>query len=428
MVALLAVPAEILGREHHGSQRPPGRAESESAKRASAHSERSSQIKRNGVSLYDAGSRPPCLYARDSVSINGRNMRLSSVQAELEAEVGRLRDLLEREKLDSRRGEDQVRFQARLLDAVHEAVIATDPSGIVLYWNRFAAGLYGWTAEEAVGRNILELTPAEEVVGDAQAALARLRRGEPWSGEITLRRRDGTTFCGHVSDAPVYDEAERLVAIVGISYDITERKEAEAKQALLVRELHHRVKNTLTTVQAIMGSTARSTETTEDFQRAFTARIASLARTHSLLTEAKWQSVAFGDLLRAELEPYDDGSEHRITLAGPPVELPSELAVPIGMALHELTTNAAKHGALGELGGRVEVRWSVKNEDACQLCWVWNEHDGPPVELPTHEGFGSRLLKRVLTVQTGADVKIDFDPDGLRVTVALPLGVDRCNR
>ena len=352
-------------------------------------------------------------------------MRSSSVQAELEAEIDRLRDLLEREKLDSRRGEDQVRFQARLLDAVHEAVIATDPSGIVLYWNRFAEGLYGWMAEEAVGKNILELTPAGEVLGDAQAALARLQRGEPWSGEITLRRRDGTTFCGHVSDAPVYDEAERLVAIVGISYDITERKEAEAKQALLVRELHHRVKNTLTTVQAIMGSTARATETTEDFQRAFTARIASLARTHSLLTEAKWQSVAFGDLLRAELEPYDDGSEHRITLAGPPVELSSELAVPIGMAVHELTTNAAKHGALGELGGRVEVRWSVKNEDACQLCWVWNEHDGPPVELPTREGFGSRLLKRVLTVQTGADVKIDFDPDGLRVTVALPLGVDQ---
>src|SRR4051794_10038956 len=265
MVALLAVPAEILGREHHGSQRPPVRAESERAKRASAHSERSSQIKRNGVSLYAAGSRPPCLYARDSVSINGRNMRLSSVQAELEAEVGRLRNLLEREKLDSRRGEDQVRFQARLLDAVHEAVMATDPSGIVLYWNRFAEGLYGWTAEEAVGRNILELTPAEEVVGDTQAALARLRRGEPWSGEITLRRRDGTTFCGHVSDAPVYDDAERLVAIVSISYDITERKEAEAKQALLVRELHHRVKNTLATVQAIMGSTARATETPRIF-------------------------------------------------------------------------------------------------------------------------------------------------------------------
>ena len=110
-------------------------------------------------------------------------------------------------------------------------------------------------------------------------------------------------------------------SIVGISYDISERKQAEEKQALLVRELQHRVKNTLTTVQAIMGSTAREAQTMEQFQQAFTARIASLARTHSLLTDAKWQSVSFRELLGAELEPYDDGSEKRIILSGPPVEL-----------------------------------------------------------------------------------------------------------
>jgi two-component sensor histidine kinase len=251
--------------------------------------------------------------------------------------------------------------------------------------------------------------------------MARLQRGEPWSGDINLRRRDGSTFVGHVSDAPVYDDAGRLVAIVGISYDISERKAAEEKQALLVRELHHRVKNTLTTVQAIMGSTARTAQPTEEFQRAFSARIASLARTHSLLTDARWQAISFEELLRAELEPYDDGTGKRIFLDGSPIELPSDLAVPIGMAVHELTTNAAKHGALGELGGRIEVRWSVTIGDSRHLRWVWNEHDGPPVQLPTREGFGSRLLNRVLTVQTGADVNIAYDPDGLRVTVAVPL-------
>jgi PAS domain S-box-containing protein len=342
-------------------------------------------------------------------------------KAELEAEIIRLRDLLQREKLDAERSEQQIRFQARLLDAVHEAVIGTDPTGIVLYWNRFAEGLYGWTAEEALGRSILDLTPDEKVLRDAEAALARLRRGEARSGEMSLRRRDGSSFTGHISDAPVYDDIGNLVAIVGISYDISDRKEAEEKQALLVRELHHRVKNTLTTVQAIMGSTARVAQTMEQFQQAFTARIASLARTHSLLTDAKWQSVSFRELLRAELEPYDDGSEKRIILSGPPVELSSELAVPIGMAVHELTTNAAKHGSLAEFGGRVEVRWTVINESARHLRWVWNEHDGPPVELPTREGFGSRLLNRVLTVQTGADVKVDYNADGLRVTVAVPL-------
>ena len=117
-----------------------------------------------------------------------------------------------------------------------------------------------------------------------------------------------------------------------------------------------------------MGSTARVAQTMEQFQQAFTARIASLARTHSLLTDAKWQSVSFRELLRAELEPYDDGSAKRIILSGPPVELPSELAVPIGMAVHELTTNAAKHGSLAEFGGRVEVRWTVINESRRASC------------------------------------------------------------
>ena len=341
--------------------------------------------------------------------------------AELEAEVAGLRARLAQNERSARQGEEQVRFQARLLDAVHEAVIATDLAGKVLYWNRFAEGLYGWKAEEAVGRQILDLTPSQDVVPKAEQVLAQLRRGETWSGDLTLRRRDGTTFTGHVSDAPVYDDNGELVAIVGVSYDISERKQAEETQALLVRELHHRVKNTLTTVQAIMGSTARCSETMEEFEQRFAARIGSLARTHSLLTDAQWQSVPFDELLRAELDPYDDASGKRIVLAGPAVQLSSDLAVPIGMAIHELTTNAVKHGALRELGGRVEVTWAVTNGTESQLSWTWNEHDGPPVALPTREGFGSRLLNRVLTIQTGAKIDIAYDPDGLRVSVVLPL-------
>lgn len=342
-------------------------------------------------------------------------------EIELETEVRRLHERLESYEQEARRGQEQIRFQARLLDFVHEAVIATDPHGQVVYWNRFAETLYGWAQGEAVGRSIVDLIPTDEARPDAESIMARLRSGEPWSGEMQLRRRDGTSFVAHVSDAPVFDDDGRLIAIVGISYDVTEQKQAEQKQALLVRELHHRVKNTLTTVQAIMGSTARSAPSASEFQHAFASRIRSLARTHSLLTEAHWQTVSFGELLRAELDPYDDGSARRIILCGSQIELPSELAVPIGMAVHELTTNAAKHGSLAEYGGRIEVRWEVCDGLTRQLRWVWNEHDGPPVQLPTREGFGSRLLKRVLTVQTGADVHIDYDPDGLRVTVEVPL-------
>jgi PAS domain S-box-containing protein len=180
--------------------------------------------------------RPACLTGLGPTKVDGDRpgpqVQVASPDSELHAEIARLRHLLEREKLDSRRGEEQIRFQARLLDAVHEAVIATDPSGVVLYWNHFAEGLYGWTADEAVGRNILELTPAEEDLRDAEAVLARLRRGEPWSGEITLRRRDGSSFPGHVSDAPVYDDAGRLIAIVGISYtSASERRPRRSRRS-----------------------------------------------------------------------------------------------------------------------------------------------------------------------------------------------------
>jgi len=107
---------------------------------------------------------------------------------------------------------------------------------------------------------------------------------------------------------------------------------------------------------------------------------------------------------------------------GPAVVLPSDVAVPLGMAVHELTTNAAKYGALSELGSSIHVRWElIDGGGAEKLRWEWTEHDGPRVEAPTREGFGSRLLRRVLTTQTGADVDVNFAPEGLRVTAIVPL-------
>jgi PAS domain S-box-containing protein len=312
-------------------------------------------------------------------------------------------------------------FHARLLDQVQEAVIAADLSGRVIYWNRFAEHLYGWKAEEALGRNILELTPSDDSRLHAEIVMDELRSGRTWTGEIVLKRRNGTTFPAHVSDGPLNDEKGNLIGIVGISYDITPRRQAEERQALLIRELHHRVKNTLSTVQAIMTTTARTAVTMEEFQAAFFGRVDALARTHALLTEDQLQSVGFLDLLQAELQPYDDGTRSRIVLQGAPVQLPSQLAVPVGMAIHELTTNAVKHGALSASNGSLVVRWREVNDSGRKLCWDWNEHDGPPVELPTREGFGTRLLQRLLTAQTGADVKIEFEPDGIHVFVAIPL-------
>ncbi len=144
--------------------------------------------------------------------------------------------------------------------------------------------------------------------------------------------------------------------------DVTDRVQAQERQSLLIRELHHRVRNTLATVQAIMGSTARASESIAEFQQAFAGRISSLAKTHSLLTEDEWQTVPLLDLFSVELDPYDDGTGKRIILDGPRVELPSLMAVPIGMAVHELTTNSAKYGSLSEIGGSVQINWEIRSE------------------------------------------------------------------
>ncbi|MFH6785023.1 MULTISPECIES: sensor histidine kinase [Methylobacterium] len=215
--------------------------------------------------------------------------------------------------------------------------------------------------------------------------------------------------------------------LIGVVADITDRRLAEERQSLLIRELHHRVKNTLATVQAIVGSTARTASSIDSFYEAFVGRIMSLAHTHSVLTEDVWQTASLRGLLENELRPYADGamqsgSGGRIELDGPAVDLPSEVAVPIGMAIHELTTNAAKYGALSNRNGRVRIRWSVEpGADRPRLRFHWQESGGPPVAPPTRQGFGSRLLQRVLTTQVQAEVATDYAPGGLTLTMLAPL-------
>lgn len=204
--------------------------------------------------------------------------------------------------------------------------------------------------------------------------------------------------------------------------DITEHVKAEERQAMLIRELHHRVRNTLATVQGVMNTTAKSSATVADFQEAFAGRIASLAKTHAVMTEELQQSVPFYNLLWQELNTYAEQNCNRIVLKGPNIHLPSQIAVPLGLAVHELTTNAAKFGALCITEGRVEVTWSlVEKADAPALFCEWREFNGPPVEAPKVSGFGSMLLKRVLSQQIRADVDVEYDPQGFRLKLVVPL-------
>jgi two-component sensor histidine kinase len=200
------------------------------------------------------------------------------------------------------------------------------------------------------------------------------------------------------------------------------RERAEDGKKLLTRELHHRVKNTLATVQAVAGSTARSAAGLEQFQYAFTGRIASLARTHAIITEDEGQRAPLGDLIRTELARFAASDDERATLRGPQVMLASEIAIPLGMAVHELVSNSVKYGALSSDGGTVLVEWDVMSEaDRRRLRLEWSERGGPPVERPTRRGYGSRVLERVLGSQIHADVVSSYPPEGLQVVITIPL-------
>ena len=207
---------------------------------------------------------------------------------------------------------------------------------------------------------------------------------------------------------------------------LEERQKTHERQALLIRELHHRVKNTLATVQGLLGATARSTRDVETFYQSFSNRIVSLGKTHTLLTEDYWQTAPLHELLENELRPYNDADGARVQLDGPPIELAADLAVPTGMAFHELTTNAAKHGALSQPGGRITVAWDVTAGDSGRrLSLDWRESGGPPVTAPQRKGFGSTLLQRVLAQQCNADVTIDYAQAGLHFRMEAPLLEER---
>ena len=197
---------------------------------------------------------------------------------------------------------------------------------------------------------------------------------------------------------------------------------AELRQALLVRELHHRIRNTLAIVQSLLGSTARTASSIDAFYRSFSARIASLAKTQTILTEDYWQTAPLREMLENELRAFLLSKPSQISLRGPRVDVTADLAVPLGMALHELTTNAARHGALSVPQGRLEVIWDLKEvEGRSVLTLEWHEFGSPPVREPRRKGFGSTLLERVLAKQVNADVQIRYDTHGLTFRMEAPL-------
>src|SRR6185312_722503 len=222
---------------------------------------------------------------------------------------------------------------------------------------------------------------------------------------------------------PLTDIRGETIGIIAGAVDITRYKEQEARIRLLMRELTHRSKNLLTVIQAIMRQTASNSSSFADFETRFSARLDSLAGSHDLLVREDWQGAAMRELVRSQLGHYTDRGGSQIELTGEPLQIRPDAAQHIGMALHELATNAAKYGALSIPTGKVHVSWTVRTSpDGKSICHLsWEETGGPPVERPSRRGFGRVVIERTVARALGGEVCIDYAETGLRWMLRFPV-------
>jgi PAS domain S-box-containing protein len=291
----------------------------------------------------------------------------------------------------------------------------------VIFANQRAAALFGAAdAEDLVGRSVFD-----ELVDPASLAATRRRTARitaPGAGieraELSYRRLDGTPFPVEAAAAGVSIGGRFAIQVV--FRDVTDRKAAEERQRLLLGELSHRVKNTLAVVQAMARQTLNRTASVPAFAEAFSGRVRALAAAHELLTATGWSGADLRDLVRRALAPH--AVEPQVNVALDDALVPASLAQDLSLALHELATNAVKHGALSVPGGRVTIEGgTVAGDDGRELRLVWREAGGPPVEKPTRPGYGTVLLAQAVGYGRGGKVDLDWRPEGLACTIRVPL-------
>jgi two-component sensor histidine kinase/DNA-binding response OmpR family regulator len=227
-----------------------------------------------------------------------------------------------------------------------------------------------------------------------------------------LRPNGETRWCTGTAVASV-DATGRIVSISGVTIDITDRKEAEERQSLLAREVDHRARNALAVIQSIIRLTRA--KSVDEYVEAIEGRIKALARAHTLLSDSRWNGADLATLVAEELYPYRTGD--KVTIGGPDISLQPATAQGLALALHELATNAAKHGALSSEKGRISLNWQLR-PDALILNWI--ENGGPPLAPPTARSFGLRVIRASIEQQLDGEAQFDWDPKGLRCTLSIP--------
>jgi PAS domain S-box-containing protein len=299
---------------------------------------------------------------------------------------------------------------------------AKAPGNPIIFANDAFLSLSGYDRKEVLGQTFDFLV----VRGDDSKAMGDVARefesGSDEVSEILCRRKDGGEFWAGIFVSPVRDGSGDIVQHFASFVDLTRYKQEQVQSHMLIDELNHRVKNTLSTVQAIVWQALR-TGTDLKVRDAIETRLFALSRSHDLLSREHWRGAGLFDLVRDALEPFGVAGSRaeRIAIKGENIRVPPNVALALGIAFHELATNAVKYGALSNEAGSLAITWGIEPKpDGARLILHWQEKDGPPVVAPTRKGYGSRVIERGLTYELGGSARLDYRPDGVACAINFP--------
>lgn len=316
-----------------------------------------------------------------------------------------------------RRAEAADHMLATIVRHSSDAVFSIGSDGLITAWNPAAERLYGYSAREALGAHLSMLVPQarrQEVDETYQVVLGR---GETVQFDTKRQRKDGTLVDVSISGAPLLTAGGEVFGISMIHRDITEQRRQQEQTRFIMRELAHRSKNLLAIILSMASQTARSARSVPDFTARFTQRLQGLSHSHDLLLQRDWRGVSMLELAERQLQHFVDGESTRVSFIGPRVMVDPKAAQNLGLALHELATNASKYGALSNPGGRVTLSWAI---EAGRFRVEWREVGGPAVTPPQTRGFGQVVLERLASDALEGEVKLDYAPDGFVWSLNIP--------
>lgn len=322
-----------------------------------------------------------------------------------------------------RTGEERLRLIVE--NARDYAIFTTDTDGIIDDWYKGAEHVFGWTRDEAVGQPA-EITFTQEDRAEGVPLKERLLAAEEGAApDVRWHVRKGGTrvFIDGIA-TPLRDSSGAVTRFLKIGRDSTERHAADQRQRTLLAELQHRVRNTLAVVRSIARRTADTSDTVDDMSSHLQGRLDAFARVQAVVTRNPEKGVDLASLIEDELLAHAAREGEQLRIEGPDICLLARPAESLSLAVHELTTNAVKYGALGSERGRLAVEWQRSAGDGAEwLTLVWTESElDRPVEPPQRQGFGLELLQRTLPYDLRARTEVEFRPEGLRFTLTMPVG------